>query len=303
MPRDGIALLLVNDSNEYQQLILGDARSTARRLEVEIDVSFAQNDIVQQIRQLYEYIRRPPELRPRVALLFPVRDGSFEVALRDAATAGIACAMLNRRPQYLAHLRTQFPAVPLGSVSPDQFEIGRLQGRQARALVAPGGLVLYVMGPGLSSATQERAEGFREVVKAHGLRWSEIHGDWDAALAEKAVRQWLRLALICDQGLALVACQNDAMAAGARRALEAMADELKRPELRLVPLTGVDGLPAVGQQMVHQRVLTATIVQRSSGGPAIEWAAQWLKGQRPPNEIVLPIMPYPELGEALARPA
>ena len=47
--------------------------------------------------------------------------------------------------------------------------------------------------------------------------------------------------------------------------------ELSRPELRTLPVTGVDGLAEVGQKLVHQRILAATILQQSTGGPAIEW--------------------------------
>ena len=303
MKNDRVALLLVNDNNEYQQLVYEDAKAAALRHGLTLEASFAQNDVVKQFGQLYEYVRRPPEARPRVALLFPVRDGSFELALRDAAAAGIACATLNRRPKYLAQLRAAFPGLPFGSVSPDQHEIGRIQGRQACSLAPAGSLALYIMGPSLSSATQDRAEGFREVVRAHGLRWSEIHGDWDAGVAEKAVRQWLRLALICEQGLALVACQNDAMGHGARRALEGMADELRKPELRRLPVTGVDGLPAAGQTLVAEGVLTATIVQRSSGGPAMDWAARWIGGERPTDDVVLPVTPHPDLAATLPRSA
>jgi ABC-type sugar transport system substrate-binding protein len=292
-----MTLLLINDSNEYQRGVRADAEAAARRLDVTLDVQYAHNDVVQQIRQLYACARAGPESRPCLVAVFPVRDGSFELVLRDAAAAGVGCVMLNRRPKYLQDVRRMFPAIPFGTIGPDQVEIGRLQGRQASVFAGAEGLVLYVMGPSLSSATHERLAGFREVMKSStSLRSSEIHGDWDAGIAEKAVRRWLQLVLICDQGLRVVVCQNDAMAIGAKKALEAAAVEMNRPELARLPVTGVDGLAEVGQKLVQQRVLAGTILQQSTGGPAIEWVGRWLSGAPLKPDVVLPVVSYPEIG-------
>jgi ABC-type sugar transport system substrate-binding protein len=294
-------MLLINDTNEYQRLILADAQAAGRRADIAVDAFFAGNDVAQQIRQVYACSRADAQARPSILFVFPVRDGSFEFALRDAALAGIGCMMLNRRPPYMKDLRRDFPALPFGSVGPDQLEIGRLQGHQASAVVAPGRLVLYVMGPGLSSAAADRLRGFQEVLAAASIRSSEIHGDWDMTIAEKAVRRWLQLVLIADQPLSMVVCQNDAMAMGARKALDAAATEMNRPELRTLPITGVDGLPDVGQKLVREGALKATILQQSSGGPAMEWAARWFSGQQNEVDVVLPVAPYPELRTAISR--
>ena len=303
MDKPRLKFLLQNDTNEYQQLIRNEAQAAARGTDLEVEFEFAQNDFMQQIRQLYTCIRSEPELRPRFLFVFPVRDGSFERALRDAAAAGVGCMVLNRRPKYLADVRRSMPGVPVGSIGPDQVEIGRIQARQARALTPAGGLVLYVMGSSLSSAAQDRAQGFRELLRGTSLRCSEIHGDWDAALAEKAVRRWLQLVLISDQRLSLIVCQNDAMAIGAKRALAAAAVEMQRPELSRLPLTGCDGLPDVGQKLVRQGELAATVVQLSTGRPAIEWTSKWLTGQTASLDVTLPAMAFPELSNSLSLSA
>jgi ABC-type sugar transport system substrate-binding protein len=295
-------MLLQNDTNEYQRLIRDEADAAAGRMGLDLAFDFAQNDFMQQIRQLYACVRSRPEERPQFLFVFPVRDGSFERAMRDTAAAGIGCMTLNRRPRYLAEIRRELPAIPVGSISPDQIEIGRLQARQAGALVRAGGLVLYVMGPSLSSAAQDRAQGFREMLRGTSIRCSEIHGDWDADLTEKAVRRWLQLVLISDQRLDAVICQNDAMATGARRALQAAANEMNRPELRALPLTGVDGLPEVGQRLVDEGQLAATIVQPSTGRPAIEWAVRWLGGHTASLDVVLPVTTYPTFAEKVTLP-
>jgi ribose transport system substrate-binding protein len=296
--RRNVSLLLVNDTNEYQQAVRRDAEEAARHAGVALDVHAAGNDFVQQIRQLYECLRREPAERPRLVFLFPVRDGSLEYALRDIARAGVGCAILNRRPKYLDALRREFPDVPFGSIGPDQAEIGRLQARQAAVLLPAGGFVLHVMGPSLSSAAQDRLDGFREELRGGPITHSVIHGDWDQARAQEAVLKWLRVVLVGSYRVDLVACQNDAMAMGAKAALELAAGEMRRPELRRVPITGVDGRADVGQKLVIQGALAATVIQMSSGGPAVEWATRLFEGHASEPDVVLPVSAFP----ALARP-
>jgi ABC-type sugar transport system substrate-binding protein len=300
MARGRITLSLVNETNDYQLLIKADALAAAQRLGFELGIQSAQGDVIQQIKQVYEWINRPPETRPRVLMLFPVKDASLERVLRDAAHAGMLCIILNRRPDYVDTLRREFPQAWFGTVSPDQLEVGRIQGRQVRALLPGGGFFLYVMGPSVASAPQDRLAGMRETLQGLNFDWAQVHGDWTDTIAEKAVKQWFQIMRHTDVRLQMVVAQNDAMAIGARNALEALAADLHRPALSAVALVGVDGHPDVGRRLVDEGRLAATIVQLSSGGPAVEWAAKVLDGLGPSVDVVLPLTPYPE--PALLKP-
>lgn len=290
-----VAILLTNDTNEYQRLIQRDAADAARRSDLQLELHVAGNDVAEQIRQFYGCVRRAPEEQPRFLMLFPVRDGSLEYALRDAARAGIGCAILNRRPPYLREMRAEFPGVPLGTISPDQVEMGRIQSRQAVALLPRGGFALYVMGPVVSSAAQDRLDGFRDGLRGNAIDHSVVHGDWDAELSKNAVLKWLRLVLVSTQRVDLVVCQNDAMALGAAAALETASREMTRPELARLKVTGIDGLPDLGQRQVTEGALAATIIQPSSGKPAVEWATSWLDGRKAPLDVTLPVTPFPPI--------
>ena len=59
-------------------------------------------------------------------------------------------------------------------------------------------------------------------------------------------------------------------------------------------MIGVDGHPNVGRKLVGEGRLIATIIQLSSGGPAVEWAAKVVAGERPSPDVVLPLTPYPD---------
>ena len=66
-----------------------------------------------------------------------------------------------------------------------------------------------------------------------------------------------------------MACHNDLLARGARRALVDVAKDLDHPELGKLPLVGCDGTPSVGQAMVKAGELAATVVLPRSSGPAV----------------------------------
>jgi ABC-type sugar transport system substrate-binding protein len=97
-----------------------------------------------------------------------------------------------------------------------------------------------------------------------------------------------------DMNLRLVVSQNDAMAVGAKKGLSALATELNRPELANVHAVGIDGHPAVGRRLVDEGTLAATIIQASSGAPAVEWAVTVLNGGHTAPDVDLPLKPYPE---------
>jgi len=295
-----LALNLINDTNDYQRSIRVDAMEAAARFGYSLETHYANGDVAEQIRQLYSCVNRPVEQRPSAVMLFPVRDGSFEYVLRDVARAGIDVVVLNRRPDYLETLRTEFPNVALGTVGPDQIEGGRIQGRQTRALLPQGGFVLYVMGPFLSSATRDRRAGFLEVLSGAGIDHAQVHGDWSEGAAEHSVGQWLRLVMLSAIRLDLIVCQNDAMAGGARRALVEAARTMGRPKLAKVPLLGFDGHPDVGQKLVASGELAATVIQKVTGKPAVEWIAGRASGQPLPLDVVLPLTAFPDAAQ-LAR--
>jgi ABC-type sugar transport system substrate-binding protein len=289
-----IVLSLVNDSNEYQRFIRIDAESAARRLGVELETLSANSDAATQARQITEAIRREPGGRPQGVVVFPVRDVSLARVGQEAVQAGVGWVLLNRRASWVEDLQRDFRRVPVGLVGPDQVENGRLQGRQVRALLPSGGHILTVMGPTPSSAAQDRLTGLQEALEGSGVEISQVSGRWDTAAAEEAVSAWLRVVLHTRLRLGAVACQNDAMAIGARNVLDRLAQD-GHPALAQVPVTGIDGRDSVGKKLVNEGRLAATIIQPSSGAPAIEWITKALRGERVPPRVVLSIFSYPDV--------
>jgi ABC-type sugar transport system substrate-binding protein len=92
------------------------------------------------------------------------------------------------------------------------------------------------------------------------------------------------------------------MAVGALKALKSIAEYLRRPEISRIPVTGCDGVPDFGQQLVTTGRLAATIVVPSTGAPAVNLIADALgTGKQPPAQIVLPPRSFPDEETLAAR--
>ena len=74
-----------------------------------------------------------------------------------AVALNVGWIILNRSSGYLRELREQFPSSLVFSVTPDQHEIGSIQGRQFKLLLPEGGELFYLRGPGMTSSAQRRA--------------------------------------------------------------------------------------------------------------------------------------------------
>lgn len=293
MPK--IVASFLSREQEFQVLQSEDARAAAARHGYEIEVLFAELNAVEQIQQLFRFIHLPERQRPAAIVVETVTGEGLERVARNAAQAGIGWVLLNRKVAYLDELRALHPGLPLSTVGTDQVEVGRLQGRQLRALLPGGGDVLYVQGPPDTSVAQERLAGAREAVGA-GVELRLLAGQWTEQSGEKALQAFLRLKTNEAFVPRVVACQNDAMALGARRAIAGLADPERRAAWRPAVYTGCDGLPEGGQRLVREGALAATVVTPSNAGPAVDLAVEALRSGKPaPASVTLTPVSCPDL--------
>jgi ribose transport system substrate-binding protein len=285
-PRVVVALL--SEEQEFQVMQAADAREAAARLGLEVQVLYAEGHAVVQIQQLFRYIHAPQEDRPAAIVVEATTAEGLERVARNALQAGIGWVLINTSAAYVDHLRREHADLPVAMVSADQREVGRIQGRQCRALLPKGGRVLCVQGPADSTVTRGRLEGMQEALgRAYDVH--TLNGDWTEAGGEKAVASWLRLKTTETLPPDVVASQNDLMAAGARRALQE-----HRREWAGVPFLGCDGLREGGQRLVDEGQLAATVIVSSNTGPALELVATWLRTRHAPQrELLLAPRSYP----------
>jgi ABC-type sugar transport system substrate-binding protein len=213
---------------------------------------------------------------------------------REAAEAGIAWVVLNRRASFLERLPSEYPELPIFAVSPDDIEIGKIQGRQLRAVLPRGGRALLVRGGTATSTTTERDAGLRSALRGAGIELDVLYGSWTQQAARNALDVYLRTPGRGARRLDAVVCQSDEIAVGTLAALHAAAERQLRPELERIPVLGCDGLPSVGRSLVTNGSLRATVLVPSTTGPAIDTLARaFTCGITPPAELVLKCVPFP----------
>jgi inositol transport system substrate-binding protein len=298
--RGHISLHLTEASNHYQQLLKSDAAAAAMRAGYRLEVSFSHLGVIKQIQQLFACVQEAASSRPRAIVVLPARDGTLDDVAREAMRSSIAWVLLNRRSSALGSLPGEFPAVPIFAVTPDDHQIGEIQGKQLCTLFPRGGRVLYVRGAVTTMTAVEREEGTRDALAGSGIELEVVEGGWTLDGARRVVELWLRTART-GQTFDAVACQNDEMAVGALRALDMVATELDRPELLRAKIFGCDGLPAEGRRLVDERKLTATVSVPSTAGVALDLLVRSLNGgNKPPLETLMSSSSYPTL-DSLAR--
>lgn len=268
MKKLSFVVSLITQDNDYQIEQAASAEEAARRLGLDVKVIFADNDAIQQSQQILKIIQSNSAPLPDGIILESAGATALPHVARAAASAGIAWVVLNRDVDYIHPLRSSY-SVPVFSVTSDNREIGRIQGRQLAALLPDGGTVLYIQGPSESASAKPRTEGILET-KPLNVLLKMIKGQWTEASAYKAVHAWLRLSTSQQSHIDVIAAQNDAMAMGARKAFQEVTDLDARDRWLSLPYIGSDGVPRTGQAWVKKGILAATIIAPPLAGKALE---------------------------------
>jgi ribose transport system substrate-binding protein len=278
MPKLKFLVSLMTNDNDYQMEQAHSAEETARRLGVEAQILFAENDAITQSTQILRAIQAPEKDRPNAIVFEPVGATALPQVARAAVTAGIGWVVLNREASYIAEIRPS-TKVPVFGVSSDQLEVGRIAGRQCAVLLPRGGAILYIQGPSQTTVSKGREAGLHDTIPRN-IHLSVLRGQWTEESAQRAVRSWLSLSTSRKAIIDLVLSQNDAMAIGARKALQELPNELERERWLTIPFLGCDGVPKTGQAWVRSGLLTATVHIPPSSGPALEMLVDALQNNK-----------------------
>ena len=288
MERLNVVVALTTRENDYQAEQAVAAAEMATRLGIKLQIIYADNDAVNQTQQLIKIIQDSAQ-RPSAILVEPVGTGMPQVA-KAAVGAGIGWGIINSDPEYITDLR-QAGDTPVFSVSTDQVEVGRIQGKQVGMLL-PEGNVLYIEGPFNSTATQLRTKGMLST-KPAAVELKMLKGDWTERSANNAVKSWLSLGSSRQLQIRAVVCQNDAMAIGARKAFVGLTDK-DREQWLSIPFTGCDGVTKTGQDWVRRGLLKASIITAPAAGIALEILAKAFNaGSMPPDRTLIPPQSFP----------
>lgn len=301
MKKLNFVLSLTTNDNDYQLEQAAAAEEAAKRLGVDLQVIYAENDAITQSQQLLKAMQSRSEAPPDGIIFEPVGGTALPQVGRAAAIAGIGWVILNRDAEYLAELRKAY-RVPAFSITVDHEEVGRIQGRQFSALLPRGGSVLYIQGPSESLAAKQRSAGMFETKPAE-VQVKLMKAQWTEASAHRTVSSWLRLSTSHQTQIDLIAAQDDSMAMGARKAFEEMPEGAGRERWLKLPYLGCDGLPTSGQVWVRQGLLAATIYSPANAGRAVDMLANAMRtGTIPPEQTLTVPVSIPALDALASSP-
>jgi ribose transport system substrate-binding protein len=293
-----VASLTTND-NDYQMEQAAAAQEAAKRLNVELEILYAENDAILQSQQLLKIIQSNSGSHPDGIIFEPVGGTALPQVAKAAAAAGIGWVVLNREVDYLSELRRAYK-VPVFAVTSDHEEIGRLQGKQLAALLPHGGSVLLIQGPSESLAAKQRTTGMYET-KPIGVQVKLMKGNWTEASAYKAVSSWLKLSTSQQTPIDVIAAQNDAMALGARKAFQELGDSVARDRFLAALYLGIDGVSKTGQSWLRRGLLNATIVVPANTDQALDMLVHAVQSGTIPPEKTLTVPRSMPIVEELAR--
>lgn len=294
MDKLNVLVSLITDQNDYQLEQAASAQAAASKIGANVQIIYASGDAVHQTQQILQFIQNPNQ-RPDAIVVEPVGTGMPQVA-KAAVSAGIAWCVINANVDYLAQLR-QHATVPVFSVLSDHETIGKIQGQQMAAILGEEGCVLYIEGPGVGDVARLRTKGMMSS-KPSKMTIKTLKGNWTQQSGHHAIKSWLALSTSKGLHVGMIACQNDDMAIGARRAFEELGDLKERDEWLTLPIAGCDGVPKAGQAWVRQGRLTATIFSPPLVGDAMQLLASSVRGgSQPADKTLVAPSSFPALNE------
>jgi ribose transport system substrate-binding protein len=294
MKKMSVLVSLTTKDNDYQQEQAAATEQPPRRLGIDLQIVFADNDAITQSQQLLKVIQATSGVRPDAIVFEPAGGTALPQVARAAAAAGIGWVVVNRDVEYVSDLRRSY-RVPIFTLTSDHEEVGRIQGQQFGALLPSGGSVLYIQGPTESLAAKQRSAGMYET-KPVNIQLKIMKAQWTEESAYKTVSSWLRLSTSHETRIDVIGAQDDSMAVGARKAFQDHTTGAARDRWLSLPYTGCDGLPKTGQAWVRSGLLAATVVIPPNTGEAIDMIVQSMRtGVTPPERSTTAVSSFPAL--------
>lgn len=297
MKRLSLVVSLPGDNNylREQETV---AKATAKRLGVEIEIINAKSDPVTQSQQVLEIVQSRPHL-PDGIIVEPVNIQGLPRVAEAAVAAGIGWVVSNARVDYVETLRKTAKA-PIFIVSQDHIEIGRMQGRQIRAMVPQGGSILYLRGPATNFLAAQRSEGLESILSSYA-QIKSLKIQWTAENAYTAISSWLRLSNVRAADTQLIAAQNTDFVLAARQAFEENTSGDERTRWLNGLYSGV-GIPSQANPLLQNGMLTAAVITSLTMDTAIEMLVRSLQNGTQPLELTFVKASYqPALEELMHR--
>lgn len=235
--------------------------------DLDVEIHSTPDNTQQQIADIESFIRRGVD----AIVVAPNEWEPLRPVIEKAYDAGIPVVLVDRKIN--SDKYTAF-------VGGDNIDVGRKAAHYIRDLLPNGGRIIEIEGLASSTSSQERKQGFHQVIDSFP----------DIRIVGHGVANWQRQraievmdsigARLTDTPVDIVFAYNDRMAIGARQSLEKNIKE-GRIHLSSFPLfIGVDALldDTIGVGRVEDGTLEASFLYQTGGDKAIHTAACILNG-------------------------
>ena len=262
-----IGVSFQNMQNEFIIYMSDALRAKAKTLGVSLVESDGQGKAENQVSAVENFIAQKVD----AIVLNPYDKEGCAPAVEKAVAAHIPIVVVNAQVVNLDKANAY--------VGSDDIDAGKIEMQHIADLIKGKGNVAIMHGPNGNSADVQRTQGNMEILK----KYPEIKvvfeqtANWDRAQALSLMENWLQTGKQIDA----VVAQNDEMALGASRAVQAAKKN--------IPVIGIDAIPDA-LKGVKDGKLVATVFQdaRGQGAGAIEVAAKLAKGESVPKTTFIP---------------
>jgi ribose transport system substrate-binding protein len=266
LAKETIALAISTLDNPFFVTLKDGAQKEADKLGYNLVVLDSQNDPAKELANVEDLLVRGA----KVLMINPTDSEAVTNAVMRANKQGVPVITLDRgaaKGEVISHIAS------------DNVAGGKLAGDFIAEKLGKGAKVIQLEGIAGTSAARERGEGFSQAVAAHGLTvLSSQPADFDRTKGLNVMENLLA----SNAAVQAVFAQNDEMALGALRALQAAKKE--------VLVVGFDGTDDA-VRAVKAGKLGATIAQQPEkiGELGVITADKVLKGEKVDTKIPVPL--------------
>lgn len=267
--RTTIAISYQNLQNEFIINIQDAVRAEAKKMDVDLVEADGQGKAENQISQVENFITRGAD----AIVLNPYdKDGSahaVDLAVQAHKSIVVVNAIVSNLDKANAYAGSE------------DSEAGRIAAQRIMDVLNGKGNIAVIHGPYGHSAEIQRTDGIKQVLAKYpdAKIVVEQTANWDRAQSLNLMENWLA----SGQKIDAVIAQNDEMALGALKAIEAAG---KQKDIAVI---GIDAIPDALKAVADGR-LVGTVFQdaKGQGALAVDLAVQLAQGKQVKHDNYIP---------------
>lgn len=264
-----IGITYQNLQNEFIINIQDAVRAEAKKLDVNLIESDGQGKAENQIAQVQDFIAQNVD-----AIILNPYD-------REGSAPAVDLAVQAHKPIVVVNALVSNLEKANAYVGSADAEAGRIAAQRIMDVLHGKGNIAVIHGPNGHSAEVQRSDGIRQVLAKYpdAKIVVEQTANWDRAQALNLMENWLASGRKIDAVIA----QNDEMALGAEKAIEAAG---KQKDIAVI---GIDAIPDALKAVADGK-LVGTVFQdaKGQGTMAVDLAVQLAEGKPVKHDNYIP---------------